>query len=213
MVFVTLTTANSTTSCMHQGSGFKLLPLLFKTSMDKRREYYFDDNLRDIPKDPEGLKALTIELEESLKEITDPRAKVRILGPLGVHLRTLQLLDQAQEKLLEALRLIQNHNLGTQWEVIQKIRLGHVLQWKKDFNASDVLFNEVLKTCRENKEAGEYLDFALQHAAKNLFDQAKYQEALALFKEALVLRKNKNSPADQLESTLHAIQITKTRLI
>lgn len=180
--------------------------------MDSRLEYYFDENLRDVPKDPEGLKAYTVELEESLKTVTDPRARVRILGPLGVHLRTLLLLNSAEEKLTEALRLVQNHRLGIQMEVVQKIRLGHVLQWKKDFKGSDEIFNEILQICRSNKEAKEYLDFALQHAGKNLFDQNKYSEALILFEKALVVRQQKNSPQDQIDSTLQAIQVTKTRL-
>ena len=180
--------------------------------MDSRLEYYFDENLRDVPKDPEGLKAYTVELEESLKTVTDPRARVRILGPLGVHLRTLLLLNSAEEKLTEALRLVQNHRLGIQMEVVQKIRLGHVLQWKKDFKGSGEIFKEVLQICRVNRDAEVYLDFALQHAGKNLFDQNKYSEALILFEEALIIRQHKNSPQDQIDSTLKAIQVTKTCL-
>ncbi len=111
--------------------------------MDSRSEYYFDENLRDIPKDPEGL---------------------------------------------------------------------HVLQWKKDFKGSGEFFKEVLQICRSNGDAEEYLDFALQYAGKNLFDQNKYSEALILFEETLIIRQHKKSPQDQIDSTLLAIQVTKTRL-
>lgn len=180
--------------------------------MDKRLETYFDENLRDLPRDPEGLKSYTVELEESLKLLSDPLKRASLLGQLGVHLRTLGHLDQAEFKLKEALRLVESNDLGIQREVVQKIRLAHVLQWKKYFRASDELFKEIINVCRSNKDAEGYLDFALQHAGKNLYDQNRLGEALVLFQEALQIRIKKSSPQDQIESTQLAIQRTKALL-
>lgn len=177
--------------------------------MDKRLEKYFDENLRDNPHDPEGLRLYSFELEQSLKLTTDPLKRIRLLGELGVHLRTLGELDRAEKSLRDALKIIQENSLGIKWEVQQKIRLAHVLQWKRSFNASDSLFSEVISTCRDNVDAALYLDFALQHAGKNFFDQNRLNEALAYFEEAMSIRLKRQAPQDQIESTDLAIKRTK----
>ncbi|MFS4458010.1 hypothetical protein [Bdellovibrio sp. HCB2-146] len=180
--------------------------------MDKRLEKYFDENLRDNPKDPEGLRNFSIELEQSLKLTTDPLQRIRFLGELGVHLRTLGDLDRAEQCLRDALKIIQENNLGIKWEIQQKIRLAHVLQWKRSFNESDSLFSEIINTCRSNVDATIYLDFALQHAGKNFFDQNRLREALAFFEETMSLRLKRKAPQDQIESTDLAIKRTKSLL-
>lgn len=177
--------------------------------MDKRLEKYFDENLRDNPKDPDGLRHYCLELEQTLKLTTDPLKRTRLLGELGVHLRTLGELDQAEKSLRDALKIIQENNLGINWEVQQKIRLAHVLQWKRSFNASDSLFSDILTTCRSKIDAALYLDFALQHAGKNFFDQNRLREALACFEEAMSIRLKRQAPQDQIESTDLAIKRTK----
>ncbi len=180
--------------------------------MDKRLEKIFDENLRDVPCDPVGLKEYVDELEQNLKTTSENIERVRILGQIGVHLRSLGELDLAEEKIQRALEIIKNHELGIKWEIQQKIRLAHVLQWKRLFEQSNMLFDEILSVCRTNTEAGVYLDFALQHAGKNIFDQARYQEALLYFEEALQLRIHRCAPADQLASTEQAIERIKNTL-
>ena len=180
--------------------------------MDKRLEKYFDENLRDIPKDPEGLREYTNELKRSLSDTDSPLQRVRLLGELGVHRRTLGDLQEAESILKEALQIIQENKLGIKWEIQQKIRLAHVLQWLRDFKRSDALFSEIIGVCRTHNDAAVYLDFALQHAGKNFFDQHKLDEALILFEETMSLRLKRKAPQDQIESTAIAIETTKRKI-
>lgn len=180
--------------------------------MDKRLEIYFDENLRDVPRDPDGFGHYVVEIEASLKEVANPQQQVRLLGELGHHLRVLGDLQKAEQLLRKALQIVHDHKLGLQWEVQQKIRLAHVLQWKREFKASDRLFSEVIAVCRSNSDVDMYLAFALQHAGKNLFDQNKFREALELFEEAMNIRLERRAPQDQIESTELAIKRIKSLL-
>lgn len=175
-------------------------------------EFETDENLRSIPKDPEGLLDHVQEMHESLEAIEDPKKLVSVLGEMGVYLRTLGELDAAEGCLSEALRLIHEKNLGIRAEVQNMIRLAHVLQWRKEFDQSTEIFQQIIEICRSDEEANSYLDFALQHSGKNLFDQKKYPEAYALFEEAYDIRKSKNAPKDQIESTEMALRVTKARI-
>lgn len=178
-------------------------------TMDKRLHRTTNDRLRDVPCDPEGLKDYVFELNESLKNATDAKKRVSFLGEMGVHLRSLQDLESAKSKLLEALRIIHENQLGLKLEVQQKIRLAHVLQWQGLYDESNILFQKIISVCRTDESANSYLDFALQHSGKNLFEQKRYSEALTQFEEAMDLRIQRNAPVDQIESTQFALAKTK----
>ena len=179
---------------------------------DKRLERKTNNILRDIPCDPEGLKLYVAELNLTLKNSITANEQVKILGEMGVHLRSLNELELAKNKLNQALKIIENNKLGIKLEIQQKIRLAHVLQWQGLFSESNALFEKILAVCRFNEEAEVYLDFALQHSGKNLFEQQKYSEALKQFEEAMAIRVNRNALADQIESTRLAILKTKEAL-
>jgi len=91
-------------------------------------------------------------------------------------------------------------------------RLPHICQWKKAFNLSNSLFDEVIHECTENSQAKSYLDFAYQHSGKNYFDQQQYTKALEHFNMALKIRIEKGSSKDQIDSTELAIRRTKELL-
>jgi len=175
----------------------------------KAPEFILNENFRLVPKDPVELRKYVEVLKNSLAEANEPHKRVSLLGELGVYLRTLDQFDEAEKYLLKAIQIISSENLGTAKEMQQKIRLAHVWQEKKDFNKSDQLFAETIQVCRENPTANPYLDFALQHAGKNYFDQGQYQLALEYFSEALSIRLKKNSPRDQIESSRAAIKKTQ----
>ena len=175
-------------------------------------DYYFDENLRDIPTHPEQLKKYVEKLKLDIKSKDSPKDQVRIMGEMGVYLRQLMQLNEAEQILSKALTLIETHSLGIKFEFQQKIRLAHVYQWQKRFAESSKLFSEVIHHCRNHPDLSVYLAFALQHAGKDLFDQGKLTDALLYFEEALQIRVQNNVPKDQIESTQLAVQVTKNRL-
>lgn len=176
-----------------------------------RPKSYFDENLRDIPANRDVTQAYVDKLKESLTHTLESYERVGLLGEIGVYQRQLEELDDSEKYLRLALEIIESKALGIKLETQQKIRLAHTLQWKQSFTDSNVLFFEIILICRQNQEARQYLDFALQHAGKNFFDERKWSEALNLFEEALTLRQKRNAPRDQIESTETAILRTKNR--
>ena len=172
-------------------------------------EVEFDQDLREVAKEPAVVRAHIELLKKSHESATDIQKRVALLGELGVWLRVLGELDEAEAKLWEALKLIGDHALGVRLRTQQQIRLAHVLQWKKAFAQSDALFADIVARCEQSPELADYLDFALQHAGKNFFDQKRFQEALAFFERALVLRKKRAAPRDQIASTEFAIARTR----
>ncbi len=180
--------------------------------MDKRLETTEDENLRNIPVDPIGMRKYVIEKLGSLSSVKDHGKRVSILGEAGVHLRVLGDLKEAEDVLREALRIVNDEQLGIRREIQQKLRLAHVLQYKQQFKRSNALFDEAIAVCRTNEEAGFYLHFALQHAGKNLFDQNRFTEALELFEEAMEIRLKNDASADLIKSTAMAIARTKALL-
>jgi tetratricopeptide (TPR) repeat protein len=175
-------------------------------------EFIMDQNLREIPKDPSGLWNHVENLKATALTIENPSERAAVLGEIGLYLRILGELDEAEFYLLESLDLISEHNLGLKREIQQMIRLAHVLQWQKEFTESTRVFDQILEVCRQDEDAEFYLSFALQHAGKNLFDQHRYEEALSLFEEALEIRTRQRAHSDLLESTKLAIQRTKELL-
>ncbi|MES2963455.1 MAG: tetratricopeptide repeat protein [Bdellovibrionota bacterium] len=175
--------------------------------------YKFDERLREIPESKAAYDAYLSHLEKQLAIETRPAEKASLLGDLGVQLRCDNRLDEAETALREALKIITTDRLGTRRQVQQNLRLANVLQWQGKFDESTPLFDETLATCRGIAEALPYLDFALHHSGKNLFDQGKWADALKRFEEALTIRKRREAPADQIQSTEQAISETKKRLL
>ena len=162
-------------------------------------ESVFDEDLRDVPVNSAATRAYVGQLRSLLESTKTTRQRVSILGQIGVYLRQLGDLDQAESTLKTALDLIEAYDLGIGVEIQQKIRLAHVFQWQRRFTESDKLFGDILSVCRSSSEASHYLDFALQHSGKNHFDQGRWQEALRAFEEALRIRQMRRAPEDFCE--------------
>ncbi len=175
-------------------------------------DFTFDQNLREIPKDPAFITEAVKDLRTELLQETDPQKRCRMFGELGVYLRTLGKLIEAEAAVAASLKLIQSEKLGVRLETQQRIRFAHILQMQRRFAESSALFDEVLIACEDFREAFDLLDFAWQHTGKNYFDQGKYKEALKAFNKALELRLEKESPQDQIDSTKLAIQETEKRI-
>ncbi|MEK7355965.1 MAG: tetratricopeptide repeat protein [Bdellovibrionota bacterium] len=174
--------------------------------------FKFDERLREVPADKAAFDAYLGFLEGRRQIETRPAERASLLGELGVQYRCSNRLDEAETVLREALRLILTDRLGVRRQVQQNLRLANVLQWQEKFDQSTPLFAETLATCRAIAEAMPFLDFALHHSGKNFFDQGKWTDALALFEEALTIRKRREAPADQIQSTEQAIAQTKKNM-
>ena len=174
--------------------------------------YSFDENIREVPKDLSELRKYIQELKSGLPYLEDPVELVTALGELGANLRILGELHAAETCLVEALEVIEIEKLPMMYQVQNRLRLAHVYQWQKNFRMSNLLFASTLETCRAHAELSSYLDFALLHSGKNLFDQQKYGDALIYFEEALLIRRERKANLEQIASSEWAIQRTKDLL-
>ena len=172
-------------------------------------EFYLDENLRFIPKDPSALKSYIEGLKIKLDSEALPLNKVNLMGEIGYYLNCLCKHSEAKKILEKTLKIIDKEHLGLKKRIQNEIRLGHVLQFQKDFKQSNLLFSSIINICSKNNYLEYFLSYAYQHNGKNLFDQKRYQDALDCFQEALKLRLKQNAPKDQVESTRSAIHRTK----
>lgn len=176
-------------------------------------KFEIDENLREVLLNHGDARREIEALENELILETISEKKAKLLGTLGVISRCMGELAEAESYLVNAIDLIKQSTLGVRLLIQQNIRLAHVYQWQRNYAKSNKMFSELLIECRNNPEANDYLDFALQHSGKNLFDQKNYKEALNCFKEALELRVRRSAPEDQIASTHFAIQRTNTLIM
>jgi tetratricopeptide (TPR) repeat protein len=180
--------------------------------MSSSIDYTFDKNLREVPSNLQALYAHVRTLKDSLVSTLDTKDRVSLLGELGVWLRILGELQEAESVLKEALLIINKNNFGEHKVIQHKIRLAHVYQYQKRFDISNDLYLEIISSLRTKNDNQSYLAFALQHAGKNQFDQGFFLNALSMFEEALKIRQTINAPKDQVESTQFALEVVRSRI-
>jgi len=172
-------------------------------------DYTFDENLRELPVNPEDMYAYVSKQLQLYKLADNPLEQTKVLGEAGVYLRILRKLDEAEKYLIEAGNVISQNLLPISVKVSQQIRLAHVYQWKGNFKISNKMFDEILKVCEVEKNLGALIDFSWQHAGKNYFDQKKWPLALEAFEKALKLRKLRGAPQEQIDSSIKSIEKVK----
>ncbi|MBL8514807.1 MAG: hypothetical protein JNJ55_12525 [Betaproteobacteria bacterium] len=173
--------------------------------------YNFDANLRELPLDRSAMERGVAWLARQIENVgNDIHAVARLKGMHGVYSRILGLLDNAEFSLKSAVELSQSV-LDARLVYINELRLAHVHQWQGRFDISTPMFEELLMRADKDRHLGLLLDFAMQHAGKNAFDQGKYAEALSHFAGAIALRRLKND-ARLLHSTQTAIEVTRARI-
>lgn len=168
-------------------------------------KYTFDLNLHELLENPVDVDQHINTLLKSIPTGSLMRSKA--LGEIGVFLRMRRHLDESQKYLEEAVTLSKLCNDNGRLLSVQKIRLAHVYQWQKKFELSNAIFEKFMQSDEQS-----IIDFIWQHAGKNYFDQNRYSEALDAFEKALIFRRAKNSPTDQVESTEFAIAVTRKRM-
>jgi tetratricopeptide (TPR) repeat protein len=140
----------------------------------------------------------------------EDRQRVEALGLLGVFLRMLGDLSAAAEALVSAVDISSQAGLDAA-TVANRIRLANVYQWKHQFELADTIYEAVIQQCERGPAVQQYLDFAMQHYGKNLFDQRRYREAMDMFERALELRQA-GGDTELIESTTIALLTTRSRL-
>ncbi len=173
--------------------------------------FYFDDNLQEVATNPSDMELYVHEQKIALSTAQNPVDRVKILGEIGVYLRILRQLSEAQDYLLKSLEIIARHNLEPHFKIGQQIRLAHVYQWQCQFELSNSMFDELLRISKST-DLGYLHDFIWQHAGKNYFDQLKWKEAHDCFQKALKLRELRHAPVEQIQSSLLSISAALQRM-
>ena len=169
--------------------------------------YHFDENLRDVPDDPEDMARALDYLLDYLPKSEQP---ILVLGRAGSLARTLMRLDLAADLFNQAIDLAQEQG-NDRAVFVNSLRLAHVIQWKRDFAESNRCFGALIAQVNHDPELARFVDFTYQHAGKNAFDQGDYVTALGCFRKALAIREEKGDPS-LIESTQHAIAVTLQRM-
>jgi tetratricopeptide (TPR) repeat protein len=174
-------------------------------------QYGFDADLRERPHDAKAMASGVAWLARKIDAAgADRHACARLKGMYGVYSRILGSLDEALVSLEQAVSLSESV-LDARLTFINQLRLAHVYQWQRRFDLSTPMFETLLTRAEQDRHLGLLLDFALQHAGKNAFDQGKYADALSHFAGALALRRLKND-YHLLQSTETAIAAARLRM-
>jgi len=167
------------------------------------------DTLRARPVDSSAMAAYAAERERTALDTTDAAEAAAIASNTAMLFALLGELERAQ-RLVEFALQRQAPDVDARARAITEIRAGQVLQMQGRLSEARVQLQAVVERCRSDAALTTLLDFALQHLGKVHFDAASYAEALACFREALVLRERKGA-ADLVASTRLALDAVYRR--
>ncbi|WP_435591790.1 phosphotransferase [Nocardia sp. bgisy118] len=155
----------------------------------ERRPYRFDERLRMVPVDPEGLAARVAQAHP------DDFASFR---QTGLELMLLGRHDEALDHLDRALELAR----APRQQLSVWINLADVYRYRGDAPTAEILYRRAVEDARGTD--AEALSFAAQHLGKALAEQGRLDEARELLTEALRLR--------VAEGDIELIESTRTAL-
>lgn len=164
--------------------------------------YRYNQDLREVLNSPGDVERACGLLRESLQQSGVDQAKV--FGQLGVYLRLLGKLEEAEYCLIKSVRTLESTKASASRVIAAWLRLAHVYQWQQRYAEAGAIFAATVEEARRLEDQGELESFALQHAGKNLFDQARYAEAQRFFEQALMIRERLNN-ADLIQSSRVAV--------
>lgn len=150
--------------------------------------YHIDEDLREVPDDPAEMgRAIDFLLGERRRISINDAELMSINGLLGVICRIVGDLESAYIFTREAISTA--NKIGNKQASVQnEIRLATVLQWQGKYRRADEMYQSVALECSLEGDLRRYLDFALQHFGKSLFEQRRYHEAAYMFSKALEFR-------------------------
>jgi tetratricopeptide (TPR) repeat protein len=171
---------------------------------------YFIDafTLRAEAMDVNAMRAHANKLIDAARQHQDAIVKARLLSNAAVYFGIVGDTASAQNYIRKAIVLQPDGEPAPR--VVSEIRQAQLIQFDEKPLVAEQLLIDIVKRCRENSALSELLDFALQHLGKVQFDLARYEDALATFEEALLLRTAK-SDAALIASTEMAIRAVKRR--
>lgn len=183
--------------------------------------YQFDENLREVPENPDDMHAAIDYLETRLIEDSqDDYERMRLSGIVGALYRILGNYSMAEEHINSA--IASSNNLRDRHaQLMNLIRLATVYHWRGDYDLADRIYTQVIMACEVNYEVQNPiirnhlkndLDAAYYNYAKCKFDQSDYESALHLFEKALAIREEKGEVSLIME-TERAIQTTRKKLV
>jgi uncharacterized cupin superfamily protein/ribosomal protein S18 acetylase RimI-like enzyme len=182
--------------------------VVFDESLDKevqRPSSHFDQDLRDVPDSLVEWTAFVEDLKVQLRDENHSDKKLMLFEHIGMAARTLLRFDEAEFYLKKALVL--SYGYPSPGRLVQNlIRLAHLHQWKKEFDKSQMLFDQA-KSIIDEKSVSEGLQAAYhQHLGKLYFDWQYYGKAQAEFAVALSIRERIAAPKDQIESSKESLK-------
>ncbi len=172
--------------------------------------YHFSEDLREVPDDLDKWRTSAVLLQETI-DVTDSfNEHLMLLENLGFVLRVLGRLEEAEQKLKDALNMSLEHPNPLK-PVQNMMRLAHVYQWQKNFKEASRLFSEVKKLLKSPGVSDGLKASYHQHYGKLLFDQQNYTEAEAEFAKSLEIREMTKAPQDQISSTRFALDLARKK--
>lgn len=174
-------------------------------------KYTIGENLREQLDSQTDVAAYLKEQIKVLPSLSDPQAKVKLLGKIGGYQRILQRFPDALETFHQALTLINQHQLDERLLIANTIRIAHVLHWMNDFTAAEQMLKGALKHCSKSEATNSYRHFTHQHLGKVYFDAGQLREAQEQFELALKLRLDICAP-ELIESTSYALAMNERRM-
>lgn len=89
--------------------------------------------------------------------------------------------------------------------------LGHVRQWRQEWDAADTMFHRAEKLALFLDD-DRLVALSAQHSGKSFYDQGKHVEAALRFRLALEIRQRTSAPTDQVESSRLALAAAMAQL-
>lgn len=172
----------------------------------------FNKDLRDIPNNIEDMKKGIAFLKEKSEQASDELSQAKLYNLIAVYLRIVENYEESEVYFSKAHTIFTKLNETVLLEGVN-LRLAILYQQMGDYNKSDSIFTRIIKEIEQknNKSLEGYHDFVLQHYAKSLFDQKRYQKALDLLLRVHGMRILKGD-VNLIQSTEYALQRTREML-
>jgi predicted negative regulator of RcsB-dependent stress response len=173
--------------------------------------FHFDDELRDVPNDPDAMHAAVAWLIEKHQQSAPGTIAAAVIASLlGIYCRMIGRLPEAETYLKTAIETFKAGEQIEKW-FVANLRLATVFLSQKRFGDAEGLLITLDKAAVAEPRVESYRHFVWQHRGKWAFDQARFVEARDDFARALVDRQSKGLK-DLIDSSKLALSVAEKRL-